>query len=154
MPREIDYKVIRELKKGLAERMYICEKEPLYFFIYYFSQYLTFPLADFHYDFFEDIKGLTDNRLDSVAWIAFRESSKSTLAKLALIVWAICFEKKHYINVDSFMKENSEAFLFDVAIALQTNELILRDFGNLYFGDSRNQDGRKQSKVKIKQLHY
>ena len=148
MPREIDYKVIRELKKGLAERMYICEKEPLYFFIYYFSQYLTFPLADFHYDFFEDIKGLTDNRLDSVAWIAFRESAKSTISKLALIVWAICFEKKHYINVDSFMKENSEAFLFDVAIALQTNELILRDFGNLYFGDSRNQDGRKQSKVK------
>jgi len=148
MSRDIDPNIIRKLKKGVAERMYICEKEPMYFFIYYFSQYLTFPLADFHYDFFEDIKGLTDGSLDSVAWIAFRESAKSTIAKLALIVWAICFEKKHYINVDSFMKENSEAFLFDVAISLQTNELILRDFGNLYFGDSRNSEGRKQSKVK------
>ena len=148
MPKKLDFKVIKRLNRSLEERYYICEKEPLYFFIYYFSQYLTYPIAPFHYDFFDDIKGLVDGTYDSVAWIAFRESSKTTIAKLALVVWSICFEKKHYINIDSFMKEDAEAFLFDVAIALQTNELLLRDFGNLYFGDNVNAEGRKQSKIK------
>ena len=148
MVKKLDFKVTRRLNKSLEERLYICEREPLYFFIYYFSQYLTYPIAAFHYDFFDDIKGLTNGTYDSVAWIAFRESAKTSIAKLALVVWSICFNKKHYVNVDSFMKEDAEAFLFDVAIALQTNPLILRDFGNLYFGGNLNEEGRRQSKIK------
>src|SRR5262249_756752 len=37
-----------------------------------------------------------------------------------------------YINVDSYDKTNAESFLFDVVTELQSNTLLIDDFGQLY----------------------
>jgi hypothetical protein len=76
---------------------------------------------------------------------AFRESAKSSIAKI-MIVYAICFEKKKYINWDSYDKKNAEQALFDVAFWLQQNKQIINDFGNLY-NEDRSDDKKTKKRV-------
>jgi phage terminase large subunit-like protein len=75
----------------------------------------------------------------------FRESAKTSLAK-GFLIYCICNRKFEYINVDSHDKANSERFLFDVVLELQTNAKIKRDFGEL-FNAKRTDDAKTQKKV-------
>ena len=113
------------------ERVYLCERDFSLFMCYYFLQYLKYPFAPFHFDFFDDIRALDSGKYREVAWIAFRESAKTSFAKIWL-AWIICYKKKAYINVDSFDKENAERILFDLVLEMQTNPFLKQDFGNLY----------------------
>ncbi len=80
---------------------------------------------------FDDIKCLMSGKYREVAWIMFRESAKTSFAKIFLL-WVICYKKRTYLNVDSFDKENAERILFDTVLSMQTNLLLKQDFGNLY----------------------
>jgi len=138
-------KIFEILKNGKKEeRKYICEREPIYFAIYYFSEYFTYPIPDFHIDFYSDMKGLVNGDLDEAAWIAFRESAKSSLAKI-FATWCICYSNKNYINYDSYDKSNAESALFDIAVSLQTNKKIISDFGQLF---TKQSNENKESKIK------
>lgn len=138
------------LGNNRAKRLYLCEREPFLFAYYYFTEYFFYEPAPFHEDFFEDCKELATGKIDEALWVAFRESSKTSIAKIALAAWCICYAKKKYINWDSYDGDNSEAALFDIALALQTNTKILRDFGHLYWEDRAGytQEGIKESKLK------
>lgn len=114
------------------ERYYLCSLDPKYFAIYYFPEYFDYKIPDFHFDFYDDARRLIYCDLKELAWIAFRESAKTSIAKI-MVVWAICYRLKRYINVDSYDISNAEAFVFDVALALQTNPRIIEDFGQLYY---------------------
>lgn len=94
---------------------------------------------------FEDLGGLMDGRLREVAWIAFRESAKTSIAK-GFLCWLMVYKKRAYINVDSFDKENAERILFDIVLDLQTNPKILADFGEL-FNAKKNPDEITQKRV-------
>lgn len=138
-------KIIEILKSGAKEkRLYICEQEPVYFAIYYFSEFFTYAIPPFHYLLYDDFKRLCSGDLDEAAWIAFRESAKTSIAKI-MVVWAICYKKKQFINYDSYDKANAEAALFDIAVWLQTNPKLINDFGQL-FHKSVNKE--KESKLK------
>jgi len=113
------------------QRKYICEREPLYFAMFYFAEYFEYALDDFHYTFIEDFKNLVAGTLTEAQWIAFRESAKTTLAKI-LTVWAICYAHKRYISYGSYERGNAESALYDIIIWLQTNQRIIADFGLLY----------------------
>lgn len=146
----IPVKVIDIVKNGTkAQRVYACEKSFPAFCAYYFSEYFTYRSADFHWDFFEDCQLLTERKLKEVAWIAFRESAKTSIAKM-FITWCVLYKKKSYINYDSYDKSNSEAALFDIAVTLQSNKKILMDFGQTYYpSKQKTQDGElKESKIK------
>jgi hypothetical protein len=115
--------------------------DPAYFplfFAYYFPEYIKYPFADFHFRMFADTKRLLSGAIRELAWIMFRESAKTSIAK-ALIVYLICTAQRRYINVDSYDKGNAENILFDVADALMTNRAIIGDYGQLYT-KSRKQD--------------
>lgn len=129
-----------------VERKYVCEKSFVYFAVYYFSEFFTYKIAPFHYDMYQDCHDLVDGKINELAWIMFRESAKTSLAKM-FVVWCICYRKKEYINYDSYAKENSESALFDIAVWLQTNPKIVNDFGNLYY-EPKKKDERKESKLK------
>jgi hypothetical protein len=60
------------------------------------------------------------------------------------------YQKKRYINYDSYDKSNSEAALFDIAVSLQTNKKILADFGQIYYpSKQKSADGNlKEAKIK------
>ncbi len=113
------------------QRKYACSKSLLLFAVYYFSEYFTYRIPEFHYEFYDDAEALANGTIKEAAWIAFRESAKTSIAKIFL-VWLIAYKYKKYVNVDSYDKENSERVLFDVVIAMQTNEKLKADFGELY----------------------
>ncbi len=127
------------------ERKYACSKSLLLFAVYYFPEYLTYRIPDFHYDFYDDFEGLANGSLKEASWIAFRESAKTSIAKIGL-VWLIAYGKKKYINVDSYDKENAERILFDVVLALQTNTRLKVDFGELY-NVTRNKDESTMKRI-------
>ena len=115
----------------IAERRYLCERSFMLFAIYYFSDYFKYAFAPFHYEMAEDLHDLEACRIRECAWIEFRESAKTTFAKI-FILWLIAFKKRAYINTDSFDSENSERMLFDVVFELSNNARIKNDFGILY----------------------
>ncbi len=119
------------MKAEREERRFLCEESFMLFAIYYFSDYFQYPFADFHYDMADDLHDLDQCRIRECAWIEFRESAKTTFAKIAMI-WLICYKKRLYINTDSFDSENSERMLFDVVFELSNNQRLKNDFGTLY----------------------
>lgn len=130
--RYVDKEILERMRDGTSEfRRRICEAMPEYFGFYYFPEYYSYEIADFQWDFFEDFGKLMSGYVDEVAWIAFRESAKTTIAKI-LVCHAICHQLKRYINWDSYDIDNAEAALFDIATWLQTNKRLKADYGNLY----------------------
>lgn len=113
------------------ERIFLCEQDFSLFFAYYFNEYIKYPFAPFHFEMFSDLKDLQKRNIRELAWLMFRESAKTSIAKIFLI-YLICYKIRRYLNVDSFDKANAESTLFDVVTTLQTNRKIIADFGQLY----------------------
>ena len=127
------------------ERKFLAESSFGLFCLYYFSDYFQYALADYHYDFFKDCHDLANGDIKEVAWIAFRESGKTSIAKL-FVVWLIATNKRNYINIDSFDKENAERILFDVAFEMVNNQRLRADFGVL-FSKERSISDIKQNRI-------
>lgn len=128
-----------------AERKFLAEQSFGLFCVYYFKDYFKYALSPYHYDFFTDCHDLVDNKIREVAWIAFRESGKTSIAKL-FVIWLIANNKRRYINVDSFDKENAERILFDVAFEMTNNKRLQADFGVL-FSKERSINDIKQNRI-------
>lgn len=127
------------------ERKYLCEKSFELFMCWYFTEYITYPFAPFHYDMFEDLARLQSGDINELLWIIFREGAKTSISKIFL-TYIICYEKRYYLNVDSFDKGNAEAVLFDVVLSLQTNQKLVADFGQLY-NTKRSADEVQRKKI-------
>src|SRR3990167_849220 len=141
--------ITKDIEAALAKkttRRYLCEQEFAPFVVYYFSGLFTYETPGFHFGMYEDFRRLTEGNYSELAWIIFRESAKTSLAKIG-IVWQLCYRKKRYINYDSYDKDNSEAALFDVAVQLQTNKKLIDDFGQLY-----NPESNRKGISKMKRL--
>ena len=126
---------------SIAMRKEICKDNPKFFAAYYFSEYFKFKIPPFHDDLYQDCKDLTNGTVDEAMWCVFRAGAKTSVAKIALLCWAICFQKKDYIGWDSYDGDNGESALFDTTLALQTNKRLISDFGHLYY--------KKQSKTAL-----
>lgn len=94
---------------------------------------------------FTDLNDLVDDKYRELAWIMFRESAKTSLAK-GFVLWLITFKKRNYINADSFDKENAERLLFDVVVEMQTNNKYKSDFGEMY-NQKRDPENVTQKRV-------
>lgn len=127
------------------ERIFLASNSFGLFCLYYFSDYFTYSLAPYHYDFFQDCHDLTNNKIREVAWIAFRESGKTSIAKL-FIIWLVATNSRRYLNVDSFDRENAERILFDVAYEMVNNKRLQADFGVLFSKERGIQD-IKQNRI-------
>lgn len=127
------------------ERRYILESNIAMWFAYYMVDYIKYPFAPYHYEMFDDLHKLLDGTYREVAWVMFRESSKTSLAK-GFVSYLICTNSKRYLNFDSFDKENAERALFDAILELQKNPRILADYGELY-NARRNSEELTQKKI-------
>ncbi len=134
LSKEKIIELTKELYSDDAEaRNYLCEQSLLMFAIYYFTEYFSYETADFQYDMFSDFEDLVAGIVPSnaCAWVTFAEGAKTSIAKIGL-AWVAVYAKKKYVNVDSNDKENAERILFDVVLSLQTNHLLVQDFGQIY----------------------
>lgn len=141
----------REARKFLCERSFAC------FCLYYFSDFFIYALAEFHWQMILEIEAFTRGEIKFLMWIMFRESAKTSFAKM-YVIYCIAYRKKRFINYDSYDKANSEAALFDVASWLQTNRRIIADFGQLFVEDRSSKQATMKrisefvttNKVKVK----
>lgn len=131
---------IIEILKGpdKGKRRYITEQSLVYHAVYYHPEFFYYAIPPFHWDLYDDFECLTNGELKEAAWIAYRESAKTSIAKIG-IEWLIANKKKRFINVDAFDKGNAEGVLLDVAVSLQTNKRLISDYGQLFF-----QEGEKE----------
>jgi predicted phage terminase large subunit-like protein len=128
------------------QRKLLAEESFGLFAVYYFKDYFKYSLAPYHFEMIDSLEKLQEGKeIRELAFIMFRESAKTTLAKL-YVIWLITFKKKLYINVDSADKENSERILFDVAYELSNNKRLIKDYG-LLFSRKKSQDDIKQTKI-------
>lgn len=128
------------------ERVFLASQSFGLFCLYYFQDYFKYSLAPYHYEMIKELERLDKGEeIRELAFIMFRESAKTTLSKLYLM-WLIAFNKKKYINVDSFSNENSERILFDIAYELSNNSRLKADFG-LLFSRKRGIDDIKQTQI-------
>jgi predicted phage terminase large subunit-like protein len=95
---------------------------------FYFAPIFKSPSAKFHLDW---VEALRSGR--HVQITAFREAAKTVWLTI-YYCWCIAYRKRRFITHYAFEGEKSEALLFDVVTALQTNALLLMDFGDLYPG--------------------
>jgi phage terminase large subunit-like protein len=144
--KTINKEIIRFVQSATpAERRYVLENDFQHWFIYYYIDYVKYPFAPFHYEMFDDVSHMMKGTYREVAWVMFRESAKTSIAK-GFITWMICTNKRKYINVDSFDKENAERMLFDAILELQKNPRIIQDYGELY-NAKRNSEELTQKKI-------
>lgn len=101
----------------------------------------------FHKDLYEDLK--FKHGLVGALWIIFRESAKTSLAKIK-IIHAICYSQKKFIIWVSFDKDKAEANLYDIALELQTNKNLIADFGQLFY--EKQQEDKFSQKKSIREF--
>ncbi len=130
-------------KATAAHRKYLCEKFFPAFVIYYFTDFLHYAFADFHWDMYGDIDLLNRREKAFCIWMMFRESAKTTIAKI-YACYLGAYGKKKYINFDSYEKENAENSLFDIRLWFQTNKKLIADFGQLYFEEHKEKSTMKR----------
>lgn len=136
------------LMEDKERRKFACENNFFLFSVYYFTNYHFYETPPFHLDMYED---LTFKDWRFVLWVMFRESAKTSIAKMKL-VHNIVYEKKHFNVWVSFDQSKAEANLFDVALILQTNPRIIDDFGQLYFEEKIANQGQKSTKKSLEEF--
>lgn len=136
-----------------VRRIALGRKGVLLFAMCYFPRLFRAEIPQFHLrwykllKFFErDPKTKNKTFYTYLILLAFRESAKTTLAKIK-IVRDICYKRKKLISYVCYEKERSGEALFDIATWLQTNKLIIHDFGNLF--ESASYDEKKPEKKTI-----
>lgn len=99
------------------------------FFNVYFSDYVKFPTAKFQKQMFY----LTEKESSREVFIvAFRGSAKSTIFSLSYPIWAMLGkQQKKFIVILSQTQNQSRLILNNIKRELETNPLLLKDYGNL-----------------------
>ena len=118
------------------ERIYLCEQEFALFAMYYFAEHFTYAIPGFQWLMYKFLNEFTQGKFRFLLWIMFRESAKTTIAKV-YVVYCIAYRKKRFINWDAYDSSNSEAALFDISTWLQTNRRLIADFGQLFYEDPK-----------------
>lgn len=115
------------INKTLAKevRRKLALKNPLNFGLMYLPHYLVNRVPEFH-------KELTEHKLleaQLVAIAAPREHAKSTLFNIIITLWEYCSGLIKYQIYVGDTSDNSQASLAALTYELETNELLINDFG-------------------------
>ncbi len=141
-----------ELLKILNDRKsrYIaCENNLMLFSIYYFGHYHHHSIPPFHYALYSDLQ--FENGARGVIWKIFRESAKTTLAKIK-VIHTICYKYKRFIVWTSIDKAKAAQNTYDIALELQTNKKIISDFGQLFYESKAYETEKKSTKKAISEF--
>jgi len=77
--------------------------------------------------------------------IMFRESAKTVWAKIKTI-HNICYKAKYFNIYACYDKTKAQGHLFDIALELQTNKRLIRDFGQLFYDDRFDKEKKTRKK--------
>lgn len=112
------------------------------FALIYFPHYFKSKSAPFHYTMCEDIDDLDEHKFKYYLEIAFRESAKTSFAKIEFIR-NIVYGWSKMMFYTSYEQDIAENNLLDIALELQTNKFLINDFGQLFFDESQEKKSKK-----------
>jgi len=109
-----------------AFRKQLVKQSHYYFFHFYFSNYISYPTADFQKEIFQ----LTENDSQNlIVIVAFRGCAKSTIVTLSNVIWSILCRDKKFVLLVGRTQEQSRLMLSNIKRELDNNKLLLSDFG-------------------------
>lgn len=109
-----------------AFRKQLVKQSHYYFFHFYFSNYISYPTADFQKEIF---KLTEDDSQNLVVIVAFRGCAKSTIVTLSNVIWSILCRGKKFVLLVGRTQEQSRLMLSNIKRELDNNKLLLADFG-------------------------
>lgn len=119
--------IIKQIQENPDFRRALTRESFYWFFATYFHHYITCPTADFQREIFNLIQ---NEELQKISITAFRGSAKSTIATLALPIWALVGKPtKKYTLLVSLTQGLAKQILTNIKQELSSNELLIRDFG-------------------------
>jgi len=119
--------IIKQIQENPDFRRALTQENFYWFFVTYFPHYITCPTADFQKEIFNLIQ---NEELEKISITAFRGSAKSTIATLALPIWAMVGKPtKKYTLLVSLTQGLAKQILTNIKQELSSNELLMRDFG-------------------------
>lgn len=122
-----EVKIINQIQSNSDFRRALTQESFYWFFVTYFPHYITCPTADFQKEIFNLIQ---NEKLQKISITAFRGSAKSTIATLALPIWAMVGKQsKKYTLLVSLTQGLSKQILTNIKQELSTNDLLIKDFG-------------------------
>lgn len=108
-------------------RREVCRQSHYWFFHVYFNQYVKYRTAKFQKEIFKITE--KDNWKMSVI-VAFRGSAKSTIISMSYPIWAMLGrQSKKFEVIIGQTQHQSRLMLRNIKSELETNELLIRDFG-------------------------
>lgn len=75
----------------------------------------------------------------------FRESAKTMFVWLLYDIWCVVYKKKKFICAFSYEWRNASAYLFSIALELQTNQKLIEDYWQLFYSDNQEKKSQKKS---------
>lgn len=137
-------------------RKYLGSKSTFFFGLIYFPQMFKFESAPFHKRWCKkmDFKVRVKKEDGTSYWrkftylilLAFRGSAKTSWAKIK-VTRDICYNRRRYIGYVCYELDPAKAALLDIANWLQGNQLLVRDFGNLYYDKDLEKHQSKQKSI-------
>lgn len=123
--RSPDY-IARRLRYDQNFRLHLARQSLFWFAHIYFSRYITYETAEFQRRIYA---ALEDDRKLFVEILAFRGSTKTTIATLILTIWAICTGRSRYALLIGDTFGQAKQYIFNLKSEMESNELLLIDFG-------------------------
>jgi len=118
-----------EIIKDQDSRIEAGRQSILAFGFIYLSEYFGFKSPDYQKEYTKRLQNDLNTRM---AECDYRESGKSVLTTLLFVLWNICYNKRKFIIIGSETATTATVHLSSLINALQSNEMIIRDFGELY----------------------
>jgi len=97
------------------------------FFIFYFGQYMEYPVADFQ----REMMTLAENKnIQNIIIAGFRNSAKSTILSLAFVIWSVLGEHQiKHVLLASKTEPKAQTLLQHIKDMLGPDSLLKKDLG-------------------------
>jgi len=98
----------------------------------YFAHYHKNPDGRFQKEISRILARITRKRQARIAIAAPRHFSKSTIVTLEYVIYCICYKLENFILIASHTFDQASGFLRDIKSEFEKNELLLKDFPELF----------------------
>ena len=123
-----DLRLIEEkIGKDPVFRKRLAIKSLPWFARIYFNKYLFYKTAPFQKDVY---KALEDDNELFVEMLIFRGGTKTTLAMLFYVIWAMVTGRKHFIVPISDTFGQVKEHIYNIKTELEENKRLIEDFGS------------------------
>ena len=128
---QFDSGLINKIIADQKVRREVTRRSHMMFFSVYFSEYLTYPMAEFHWEMFR----LTESEDKMVVLMAFRGSGKSTIFTQSYPIWSILGTlQKKFVVILAQTQQQAKLYIANIKRELESNSLLRADLGPFYEG--------------------